>query len=111
MATGLNMKGKKWRKVTKVLNEANMNSFFVENEELICHRGGFKRDKLPEPWDDVCLVMMKYLMLEGRFGVCYYYHFPLLNHFRNRDFISIPFFLLHSLEEMINDIREKRVKA
>ena len=50
-------------------------------------------------------------MLEGRFGVYYYYHFPLLNHFRNRDFISIPFFLLHSLEDMVSDVREKRNKG
>ena len=54
---------------------------------------------------------MRYLTLEGRFGVCYYYHFPLLNHFRNKDFISIPFFLLHSLEDMINDVREKKSKG
>ena len=59
----------------------------------------------------MCLVLMKYLTLEGRFGVCYYYHFPLLNHFRNKDFFSIPFFLLHSLEDMINDVREKKCKG
>ena len=59
----------------------------------------------------MCLVIMKYLMLEGRFDVLYYYHFPLFNHFRNRDFISIPFFLLHSLEDMIGDVREKCSKG
>ena len=111
MATGLNTKGKKWKKVTKVPDEVSMNNFFAEDEEPVRYRGGFKRDKLPEPWDDVCLVLMRYLTLEGRFGVCYYYHFPLLNHFRNRDFISIPFFLLHSLEDMINDVREKKSKG
>ena len=110
MATGLNTKGKKWKKVTKVPDEASMNNFFTEDEEPVRYRGGFKRDKLSEPWDDVCLVLMRYLTLEGRFGVCYYYHFPLLNHFRNKDFISIPFFLLHSLEDMINDVREKKSK-
>ena len=69
-----------------------MSTFFVDIEEPMRYRGGFKRDKLPAPWDDVCLVLMKYLTLEGRFGVYYYYHFPLLNHFRNRDFISILVF-------------------
>ena len=88
-----------------------MNSFFTEDEELICYRGGFTTDKLPITWDDVCLVLMRYLTLEGRFGVFYYYHFPMLNHFRNRDFISIPFFLLHSLENMVIDVREKRSKG
>ena len=111
MATGLSMKGKKWGTFTKITDEASMNSFFAEDEESICYRGGFKIDKLPVPWDDVCLVLMRYLTLEGRFGICYYYHFPLLNHFRNRDFISILFFLLHSLEDMVVDVREKRVKV
>ena len=59
----------------------------------------------------MCLVLMRYLTLEGRFGICYYYHFPLLNHFRNRDFISIPFFLLHSLKDMVVDVREKKSKG
>ena len=49
MATGLTTKGKKWKKVTKVPDEASMNNFFAENEELIRHRGGFKRDKLSKP--------------------------------------------------------------
>ena len=49
MATGLNMKGKKWKKVTKVPDEASMNNFFAEDEESVRYRGGFKRDKLPKP--------------------------------------------------------------
>ncbi len=48
---------KKWRKVTKTTDEANMRSFFVEGEEPLRYRGGFKRDKLLAPWDDVCLVL------------------------------------------------------
>ena len=88
-----------------------MKSFFTEKEEPIHYRGGFQRDKLPTPQKDFYLVLMKYLMLEGKFGVYYYYHFPLLNHFRNRDFISIMFFLLHSLEDMISDVRGKRSKG
>jgi hypothetical protein len=93
------------------MDETSMNKFFMEGEEPQRFRGGFRRDKLPEPWDDVCLVIMKYLMLEGRYGVYYYYHFPLLNHFRNRDFVSIPFFLLHSLEDMVSNVKVKRKKG
>ena len=49
MATGLSMKGKKWRKVTKITDEASMNRFFAEDEESIHYRGGFKGDKLLVP--------------------------------------------------------------
>ena len=65
MAIGLSMKGKKWKKVMKTTDEANMNCFFADNEEPIRYRGGFWREKLLAPWDDVCLVIMKYLTLEG----------------------------------------------
>lgn len=41
----------------------------------------------------VCFLIMKYLTLDGHFGVIYYYHFPLLNYFHFHDFISIFFFL------------------
>ena len=87
MATGLSLKGKKWKKVTKMVDEVSMNNFFGDGEEPVRYKGGFQREKLSKPWDDVCLVIMKYLTLEGKFGFYYYYHFPLLNHFRNRDFI------------------------
>ena len=59
----------------------------------------------------VCLKLIKYLTLEGRCGVGYYYHFPLLNHFHHYDFIFIMFFLLHDLVDMVNDVNEKMKKS
>ena len=108
MAFGLSMKGKKWKKVTKMVDEASMSSLSANDEESVHYKGGFRRYKLLVPWDDVFFVLVKYLTLKGRFGVYYYYHFSLLNHFRNRDFICIPLILLHFLEDMVSDVREKR---
>ncbi len=54
---------------------------------------------------------MKYLILEGWYGVCYSYHFPLLNHFRHHDSISIPFFLLHELVYILTNVKEKMKKG
>lgn len=64
------------------------------------------REKLPKPWNEVCLMLMNYLTLEGRYGVCYSYHFPLLNHFWHHDFISIPFSLLHDLVDTIINVKD-----
>lgn len=61
LAMRLTMRGRKWKKVTRVVDEASLNCFFLEGEEPIHHRGGFMREKLPEPWNEVCLVLMKYL--------------------------------------------------
>lgn len=111
MVTGLDLKGRKWQKITKVENEVSLSSFFRDNEALDGYRKGFRRDKLLEPWDDVCMMIMKYLALEGRHSVYYFYHFPLLNHFCNREFVCIPFFLMHALEETMMDVREKKKKG
>ena len=54
---------------------------------------------------------MNYLTLEGRYGVYYYYHFPCLNHFCHCDFISVPFFLLNELVDIVFDVKEKMRKG
>lgn len=59
----------------------------------------------------MCLVIMKYLTLEGRYDVYYFYHLLLLNHFRNRELVCIPFFLMHALEEMVMDVRGKKERG
>lgn len=41
----------------------------------------------------------------------YYYHLPFLNHLRNKDLISIPFFLLHSMDSNVRDIAEAKKKC
>ena len=41
MAIGLSMKGKKWKKVTKIADEVSMNRFFAKDEEPVRYRGGF----------------------------------------------------------------------
>ena len=48
MATGLSAKGRKWRKVAKMSDEASMNGFFREGEDPVRFRGGFMREKLPD---------------------------------------------------------------
>ena len=111
MVMGLDIIGQKWQKVTKVADEASMTSFFRGNEARDCYCSGFRRDKLLEPWDDVCLMIMEYLTLEGRHSVYYFYHFPLLNHFHNTKLVCISFFSMHALEETKMDVREKKKKG
>ena len=92
------------------MDDVSLQCFFVDGEEPICDRGGFMWEKLPELWNKVFLVPMKYLSLEGMYGVFYYYHFYLLNHFCHIDLIFIMFFLLHELEDIIIDVKEKMRK-
>jgi hypothetical protein len=104
MVMGLEITGRKWQKVTKVSDEANLSSFFKGKEVLDQYQGDFRREMLPEPWNDVYLVIMKY-------GVYYYYHSLLFNHFHNRELVCIPFFLMHALKDTIMNVREKSKKG
>ena len=95
----------------KVADELSLTNFFLEGKEPICYRGGFMREKLSKPWNKVFLMLMKYLMLKGRYGVYYYYHFPLLNNFHHHDHIFIPFFLLHDLIDAVVNVKDKMRKG
>jgi hypothetical protein len=57
-------------------------------------RGGFSWDDLPKPWDAICYTIMWYMTLEDFFQLIYYYHFPILNHFRNLEQIFFSFFVI-----------------
>ena len=59
MAISLVMKGRKQKKVTQVTDEKILQHFLVEGEELIWHREGFMREKLPNLWNEVCLILVK----------------------------------------------------
>ena len=47
MVTSLSMKGKKWRKVTKIIDEANMNSFFGKMRSRFDTKEGLKETSCP----------------------------------------------------------------
>ena len=55
----------------------------------------------------VYYVIMHHVTLEEGVKIFYYYYFPLLNHFRNKDYISFPFLPLHFMEDYVWNIREK----
>lgn len=101
---GLSFEGKKWKRVTKVVDESSMNCFCKADEENLFLRGRFNKEKLPKTWNDVFYMVIKYLTLEEHYKVSYYYHFPLLKHFWYHDEISFPFFLLHDLKVYVIDI-------
>lgn len=103
---GLLLEWNKWKRVTKVEDKANMNHFFKENEEIILLIGGFNRENLQGPWNDVFYLIMNYLSLDDLYKVVYYYHFPHLDHFFYHDKISFPFFLLCDLEASFMDVRK-----
>lgn len=90
-STSLSMEGTEWKKQSHVSDTTSLNQFFRDGENPVKQADGFNCEEIPPPWDDVCYIM-KYFTLEGRYGVFYYYQLPFLNHLRNKDLISIPFF-------------------
>lgn len=102
-ATSLSLEGRQWKWTSHVTNSDNLNKFFKGKEAPVKLQGGFTREELQYPWNLVCLMVMKYFTLEGHHKVYYYYHMPLLNHFRNHDLLCLPFYLLHSLENSIKE--------
>ncbi len=88
-------------------DETNLHKFFTFDEEPVCMRGGFSKGHLPKPWDVIWCDIMRYITLEDQFEILYFYHFPILNHFRNLDQISFLFLLLNFTEDIIFKARRK----
>ena len=84
-----------------MLDEANLSKLLCLDEEPICMHEGFQREVLTVLWDEICYAISHYIMIEGRFKILYYYHFLILNNFRNEDIVSFPYNLLHSIEDNI----------
>lgn len=103
---GLSCDGKKYKKHTKTQDLESLNAFFRDNENSVKKQSSFDREVLPKPQDKLCLAIMKYVTLEGRFKVFYFYHMPLLNHLRHKMILNFPFFLLTSLENLIKESHE-----
>lgn len=95
-ATGLSTKVRKWKKTSRVADETSMNCFYIKDEDPVKMQGGFNKECLPYPWDQVCKIIMKYFTLEGRYGVFYYYHlrcsitFATMILFLSRSFYCTP---------------------
>lgn len=110
MVIGLSTKGTKLQRKVKVADHLNQKLFLGEGEELVPYQGGFEWTKMPEPWDEMFFLLMKYFTLEGQFTRFYNYHLPLLNHFRHNALISFPFYLMSSLEHSIFRVKAKMDK-
>jgi len=105
-ATGLSLKGIKLLRKIRVSDAQNLKLFLGDGEELVPYQGGFERAKLPQPWADMCFLIMKYFTLEGRYARFYYYHLPLLNHFHRNLAICFPYYLLSSLDHSVKMVHK-----
>ena len=81
--------------MTRVANEASLNRFFQEDEEPIHHHGGFLRENILEPWNELCLVLidaepstlelsLRNQTLKGLNSGCSLHHNKIYNEFFNQ---------------------------
>lgn len=56
---------------------------------------------LPQPWADVALYLVNYIIYEGREIIVFNYHFPLLNHLRHQKMMNLPYLLLENIRHMV----------
>ena len=86
--------------------------FFLEGEEPTEEKNGVRREILPYPWSEVGYQLIKYISCEGRYSVFYGYHFRILEELRFgvetpvHQRLSIPYFLMQSLIDSNNKIKE-----
>jgi len=71
---------------------------------------GVVRESIPKPWDDVDLVLIKYMTLEGRYKALIASHLFLLNHFifPEMDKVNFPFFIFDSMIISVEKVKHER---
>lgn len=98
---GLAMNDKKIYRDRKTGEEDMVNFFDKDKERLRVNKmadGGYNRKELMTPWANMTEFIMRYITLDGRYANIFFYHFTILNHFRHGKVILIPFYLVSSLE-------------
>lgn len=68
---------------------------------------GIPVTNLKNKWWNFLLIIQKFITCEGRFGNMSFYHAHLMMNFLDRNEISLPYFLLHSLRKMTGNIQRK----
>ena len=92
---GLPMIGIKFTKKTSISNATYKKFPKMEDEEKQLEKSGdfFDVHQIKEIWRDVLFYIREYFILDGRSKRVHKCHFVFLNHFRQKDRISFPFFL------------------
>lgn len=107
--TGIPIMGKKFYRDRKIYGQAMVEfTKDLEEKKALVKKGTYYLSSSIKPlWRFVLRVIIKYISLDMRFDRLYTHHFMFLNHFRYGAKISIPFFLYFSINENINDYKEK----
>jgi len=68
------------------------------------------RESIPKPWNDVASMLIKYVMLEGRYKILLASHFFMLNHFIFLDIekINFPFFIFNFLVISVEKFKQEQ---
>jgi hypothetical protein len=106
--TGLSTAGEKWFERKNTSSVTLRQEFIVGDEETQGDKKGTLRISLPAPWPKVSLYIQRYLTCKGRFKMLYGYHFKFLAHLRHQRYVSIPYFLMYSLE--LISLKTRQVK-
>lgn len=98
------MDSKKFYRERKATEEA-LSVFFDKQSERDRVRKmvdrGYNRKDLMMFWADMAKVILRYTTLDDHFTIIFSYHFMILSHFRRDSRISLPFYLLSSLEHSL----------
>jgi hypothetical protein len=107
VVTGLSTTGDRWfNKKTHISNEQK--AFLFENDKIRTKGQGADVNSLPEPWGKVAEFVKRFITCEGRYQVIYFSDFILLSHPRHQKFINIPYFILHSLNNMAHSVKKSK---
>ncbi len=107
--TGIPMEGSKFYRDKKLSSNA-VKEFVknsVEMNKLEKKESFYVTETIKKIWRYVLYALIDYVTLDPRFDQVRTHHFVILNHFHHKKRISIPFYLLTSLNKEISSSKKK----
>ena len=70
---------------------------------------GFHREQVKIEYINPLIIIIHLITCDGKFNVFKAFHFCLITHFVNQQFLNFPFYFLKSLEKMSSQFRKNTV--
>ena len=102
-ASGIPIDGEPWFKKIPFIFDPN-DFLLLRNEALDWSKGVHLENFKPE-WREAIGIIQSYITCDGRFASMFKYHVRFLQHLNQKSRMNLAFFLLKSLQKMLNRIK------
>ena len=106
---GLPRTGERWFK-NKHIGEKEWTPYINPSRKAHNSVNRIARNWLKSPWNELTFVIQKYITCQTQFSLIFLYHIRIFQHLSKEKSLSIPYYLLQSLNKMAMQVKRNNNK-